>query len=149
MPNPFDTLAAQRTDIIEAVEAGARKPDTLTDPFVGPTTFDAISYPAVQVLPESTDYQGGNDFVHQLRLNCYFNREREATGIDNQKYLDALAAAMDATREALNCLSDVGCVYNYLPTLIEDYAGDDPQGTAVFLISIRLEVSTLVDLADE
>jgi hypothetical protein len=149
MANPFDTLFSQRTDVIEAIEAGAGKIDTLSQPFVGPTTFDAIEYPSVQILPESTDYQGGNDWNHQVRLNCYFQREREATGRTNQRYLDALGAVADATVEALACLSDVSCVYNYLPTLIEDFAGEDPTGTNVYLISVRFEVKTLADLADE
>lgn len=143
MPNPFDTLFSQRQDIIGAVEDGAAKIDTLHDPFVGPTTFDAIEYPSVQILPESTDYQGGNDWNHQVRLNCYFERDRATD------YLDALAAVGDAVVEAMSCLSDVGCVYSYLPTLIEDFAGEDPTGTSVYLISVRIEVGTLADLADE
>jgi len=139
----------QRRSVIEAVEAGAAAIDELDDPFIGPTTFDRLSYPAVQVLPESSNDNGGNEWLHQVRLNCYFERQRERAGQSNERYLDMLAAAMDAVNESLIELSATDEVLHYRPTVIEDYAGSDPGGTQLVLISTRIQASTVVDLAEE
>ena len=60
-----------------------------------------------------------------------------------------LAAAMDAVTEALVQLSATDEVLHYRPTVIEDYAGSDPGGTQLVLISTRIQASTVVDLAEE
>lgn len=148
MTTPWDTLLTQRTNIIEEIEAGVNTIDELSAPFVGPTQFDAMTYPVAQILPENTTDQGGNEFQHQLRLNCYFERQREQSGERNEYYLAALEATMDAVGEALACLAALDSTITWRPDLIEDFAGSDPSGTDLILISVRLQVTTLVDLAN-
>jgi len=130
-----------RKNVIEAVEHGASTIERLNGPHVGPTTFDRIDYPQVQVLPESMDQQSGNEYTNYIRLNCFFQRKRGTT------YLEQLEAALDALGAALDELSTVDCVLSYFPTTIEDFAGEQ-DNTALLLISIRIQVGTLIDLAD-
>jgi hypothetical protein len=130
-----------RANVIEAVERGAATVDRLNGPTLGPTTFSSIDYPEIQVLPESMDQQDGNEYVHTIRLNCFFQRSRGVS------YLDHLRAAMDATQAALDEVRDVDCVYSFVPTSIEDFAGES-DADALLLISVQLQIATLIDLAD-
>ena len=141
MPNFVDALADNRIAVIDAVEAGADAIDELNTPVVGPTSYDSITYPYAEVLPESIDYQSGNEYAHTVRLNCYFERERDVD------YTLQLATALDAASEAVTCLSDVDCVVSYRPQLVEDFAGE-LDNTLLVLISVQLRVTTLVDLAE-
>lgn len=135
-------LYQSRADCLEAVEHGvanAAADGPLRDPVVGPVSFDRIDYPYTQVLPESTDYQGGNEFEHTIRLNCIFTRERD------EDYLTFLSATFDAVEAALAALADVDCVYHYLPTTVEDFAGERDD-TMLVMISVQLLVGSQVDL---
>ena len=137
-------LYRSRSECIAAVEHGAATVDELHDPVVGPVSFGdgRIDYPYVQVLPESTDKQSGNDWQHTIRLNCIFQRTRD------DDYLRFLDATFDAVAAALAELETIGCVYSYVPTTIEDFAGED-DGNLLVMISVELQVGALVDLADD
>lgn len=140
--NPWQALYQSRRDCIHAVQAGAARVEELHDPVVGPVSYgNRIDYPYVQVLPETTTQQSGNDWQHTIRLNCIFERERDAD------YLRFLEATFDAVREALSELSEVGCVYSYVPATVEDFAGED-DGNLLVMISVQLVVGSLVDLGD-
>ena len=136
-------LYQSRRDAIRAVEHGAATVDELHDPVVGPVSFGdgRIDYPYVQVLPESTDQQSGNDWQHTVRLNCIFERTRESD------YLRFLEVTFDAVAAALDALADVSCAYSFVPTTIEDFAGQD-DGDMLVMISVQIQVGTLVDLAE-
>lgn len=130
-----------RRDVIEAVERGATQVSEFEAGDSGPVTFDAMSFPYVEVLPEAMDYQGGNDWQHSLRLNMYFQRGRSTD------YLDLLAVAMEALQNALGELAGVESVRSYYPQTIEDYSGE-PNDTLLILISVQLAVGTSIDLAE-
>ena len=138
-----ERLYQSRRDAIRAVEHGASTVDELHDPVVGPVSFGdgRIDYPYVQVLPETTTQQSGNDWQHTIRLNCIFERTRESD------YLRFLEVTFDAVAAALDALADVSCVYSYVPTTIEDFAGQD-DGDMLVMISVQIQVGTLVDLAE-
>lgn len=132
-------LARSRSECIAAVEHGAATVDELHDPVVGPVSFgDRIDYPYVQVLPESTNRQGGNDWQHTIRLNCIFHRTRDAD------YLRFLEVTFDAVAAALDALGGVSCVYSYLPTTVEDFAGEN-DGDMLVMISVQLAVGSQID----
>ena len=130
-----------RADVIHAIATGAQQTDTLNGPAVGPTSFNEIRYPYAEVLPETTTRQEGNVYAHSVRLNCYFRRDRDTD------YLDQLAAAMDALSNALAELRDTECVGQFVPTTIEDFAGEF-DNTALILISTEIQTTTQVDEAD-
>ena len=136
-------LYQSRRDAIRAVEHGASTVDELHDPVVGPVSFGdgRIDYPYVQVLPETTTQQSGNDWQHTIRLNCIFERTRESD------YLRFLEVTFDAVAAALDALADVSCAYSFVPTTIEDFAGQD-DGDMLVMISVQIQVGTLVDLAE-
>ena len=135
----FDPLFENRIAVIDAATAGAATVDELTTPSVGPTAYDRIEYPYCQILPEATDDQGGNEWAHTLRINCYFERERE------YEYTTLLATVLDAATAALDAIADIECVVSYRPQLIEDFAGE-LDNTLLLLISVQLRVTTVVDL---
>lgn len=134
-------LYQSRADCIEAVEHGAAiaaDGGPLREPVVGPVTFDRVDYPYTQVLPESTERQGANDWQHTIRLNCIFTRERD------EDYLTYLSATFDAVAAAMDALADVSCVYYYQPTRVEDFAGER-DNTMLVMISVQLTVGSQID----
>lgn len=135
-------LFQSKKNVLEAIKDGTDAVDTLHDPVLGPVSAARTDYPYAEVLPESTDYQSGNEFAHTVRLNCYFER----TG-DSDDYLLMLATAFDAIKQSISHLSAVECVVSYRPETIEDYAGE-LNGTLLVMISTQLRVTTLVDLAE-
>jgi len=134
-------LYESRSNAIAAVEHGAATVDELHDPVVGPVSFGdgRVDYPYVQVLPESTTQQDGNDWQHTIRLNCIFQRDR------GDDYLRFLEVTFDAVAGALAQLSSVSCVYSFVPTTIEDFAGED-DGNLLVMISVQIQVGSLIDL---
>jgi hypothetical protein len=134
-------LYQSRSQCIDAVAHGAGTVAELNAPVVGPVSFGdgRLDYPYVQVLPEQTTQQSGNDWQHTIRLNCIFERRRDSD------YLRFLEVTLEATQAALSELSDVGCVYSFVPTLIEDYASED-DGNLLVMISVQIQVGALVDL---
>jgi hypothetical protein len=140
--NPWQALYESRSNAIEAAAHGASKVEELHDPEIGPVTYgNRIDYPYVQVLPETTTQQSGNDWQHTIRLNCIFERDRDSD------YLRFLEVTFDAVREALEELAGVSCVYSYVPATVEDFAGED-DGNLLVMISVQLVVGSLVDLGD-
>jgi len=136
----FEDLFATRAAAIDAIEAGAASVDRLRDPFVGPTDEAAMSFPAVEVLPESADDQGGNAYRHTLRLNIYFERKR---GVDYRTQLDAAGeAAVAATGELLAGIDEA---YAVRIGTVEDFAGN-AAGTQLLLISIQFVIDVTLDL---
>lgn len=139
----------QREAIIQAIEAGAAEVDELHTPTVGPITYSRADYPYTEILPEASQRDGGNNWDHTVRLNCYFERHRpQETNHEGQQYLSQLSVAMDATKEALAKLAAETVVNYYVPRQIEDYAGE-LDNTSVLLISVQIAVGTAVDLAKE
>ena len=137
-------LYESRSDVIAAVAHGAGTVEQLHAPVVGPVSFGdgRIDYPYVQVLPDSTTQQSGNDWQHTVRLNCIFQRTRD------DDYLRFLDVTFDAVAAALAELETIDCVYSYVPTTIEDFAGED-DGNLLVMISVEIQVGALVDLADD
>jgi len=133
-------LYRSRSECIAAVEHGAATVDELHDPVVGPVSFGdgRIDYPYVQVLPESTDKQGGNDWQHTIRLNCIFHRQRDSD------YLRFIEVTLDAVAAAMDALADVSCTYYFAPTTIEDFAGED-DGDLLVMISVQLTIGSQID----
>ena len=136
-------LYETRRNTIQAVEHGAAAVDELHDPVVGPVSFGdgRIDYPYVQVLPESTDQQSGNDWQHTVRLNCIFERTRESD------YLRFLEVTFDAVANALETIATETCAYSYVPTTVEDFAGQN-DGDMLVMISVQIQVGVLVDISE-
>jgi len=135
----FEDLFATRTAVIDAIEAGAATVDRLRDPYVGPTDEAAMSFPAVEVLPESADDQGGNTYRHTVRLNIYFERKR------NVDYRTQLAAAGEAAVAATTELLTIDRAYAVRIGTVEDFAGN-AAGTQLLLLSIQFVVDVTLDL---
>lgn len=131
-----------RKEPIEAVEHGLSQVPQLSATYVGPRTWDNIEYPIAEVLPQSTNYAGGNDFTHQIFANLYFERGRDTDYIE-----DVLHPVADALDECLASLSNTQETTEYRPESIEDYAGE-LDNSLVLLVSIRFHIRTAVDLAD-
>lgn len=138
---PIDWLAV-RADPIEAVEHGVDATDTFDSIQVGPRTFDRISYPAAEVLPQETTRTSGNDFSHTIFTNLYFERSRDVDYIE-----DILHAVADVIGETMTALAATESAISFVPAGVEDYAGQ-LDNTQVLLVSIRWEVTTTVDLAE-
>lgn len=137
--NAVAELTQQRTDLIDAIRAGVATVDTLHDPTVGPEDFGRVDYPFVQILPESSEYQGGGtQYDHQLRLNAIFERERD------WDYLDMIGATLEAAKRATANLLGNECVGFAMPTLIEDFAGE-VDGSLLVMISVQFTVTTAVE----
>lgn len=132
---------AVRADPIEAVEHGAEAASEhfRAGPYVGPRTYDGLDYPAIEVLPDSTERTGPTNWTHSIVVNCYFQRSRGLEYVGD--VLHPIAAVLD---ECLDALSDVGCANNYYPESIQDFAGE-LDNTSVLLVSIRLRVTTSVN----
>lgn len=128
---------------LEAVEHGvAANDDVFETTYTGPKTWDRMDYPVAEVMPQDTTRSAGNEFSHTLMTNLYFERGRETDYIDD--VLHPVAGVIDDT---LSALSDTECVLTYVPTSIEDFAGEVGD-SLVILVSITWEVTTLVDLAE-
>lgn len=140
--------AAHRTPVIEAIRDGAAHVEAFHGPVIGPTTYESISYPYAEVLPESSAYQGGNEWEHLIRLNGYFERERDRRADHpGDAYLDQLTTLLDAVSACMDELAAEEIVMSYIPQTVEDFAGE-LDGTALLLISVQFRVTTLADLAD-
>ena len=139
-------LTDQRINILEAIRGAVDSVDIIPDSALGPRDYTSIDYPYAQVLPESSDYQGGTDYDHLIRCNFIFEREREVTG-DQDTYLKFMQAALEATkRSVVNCL-DQECVQFAMPTTIEDFAGE-VEGSLLIMISVQLTVRSSVHFTE-
>jgi hypothetical protein len=131
-----------RADPIRAIEHGVAEASAINETHTGPVTYDAMEYPVGEVLPQSTTQSDGNEFTHRIFANLYFERERRQDYVD-----DILHPVADVIDESLAALSAETSVIRYVPTSIEDYAGE-LDNTLVLLVSIEFTVTTAVDLAD-
>lgn len=137
----FETLFQNRIDVLDAIAAGANTVDELPAPFIGPDDFERIDYPYLQILPEATDDQGGNEFSHTVRVNSIFELDRD------REYTLLLATALDAVTAALAELSQLDCVRTYRPQRIEDFANSEANNLLI-MISVQIRVTVSVDLAN-
>jgi len=138
---PIDWLAV-RSDPIEAVEHGVRQVDAIDTAYVGPVTRDRLDYPAGEILPQSTTRSDGNEFTHSIYANLYFERGKDMDYIED--VLHPVAWCID---EVLSALADTDSVITYVPSSVEDFAGE-LDNTLVLLVAIQFEVTTLVDMAE-
>jgi len=137
----FQSLLENKIAVLDAVEAGASVAG-FRDPVVGPTDYAAIEYPYIEVLPVSTDDQGGNEYSHTVAVNLLFERDRDT------EYTDAIREVLlPVVTGAIAELGDVDCVVTYRPQSIEDFVGENA-GTLLYGITVRFSVTTLVDLAE-
>lgn len=134
-------LLASRIPVIEAIEAAAHETSGVESLALGPRSWDRIDYPFVEVLPESSDYQGGNEYSHTVRINTYFERGRD------DSYYDHLETAIHATVNALARLDKEETVVTWRPQTVEDFAGE-LDNTLILMISVQIRVTTLHDLAE-
>jgi hypothetical protein len=134
-----------RAPPIEAVEHGvavAADDGFLEATATGPRSYDRIDYPFGQVLPEDTRRTDGNEFTHTVSALLFFERGRGVDYLDD--VLHPTAAVID---ETLAALSSTECVVTYVPTAIEDFAGE-LDDTQLILVRIEFSITTLVDLAE-
>lgn len=135
-------LFQNKLAVIEAMRRGAESVDVFAGQTLGPTSFDRIDYPFVNILPEQTAYQSGNEWEHTVRFNVAFQRGRR-----EDDYLIQMMHVFEAIKAINDELSGVNCVISYLPVLIEDFAGET-NGNLIVMFSTQFRVRTLVDLAD-
>lgn len=133
-----------RSAPIEAVEHGAEAASAHFEagPWIGPRTYDRLSYPAIEVLPDQTERADPTNWRHSIVVNLYFKRDRELDYVED--VLHPLAAVLD---ETLTALERTECITNYHPSRIEDHAGE-LDNTAVLLVSVTLQCVTQVDPAE-
>ena len=132
-----------RREPIEAVQHGVGEVDNLFGSVhTGPRSFDRIDYPAAEVLPDETARADAQNWEHSIYVNLYFERTRSLDYIED--VLHPTAAVLD---EVLASLSAVGCITNYHPQSIQDFAGE-LDNTSVLLVSIQFRAQSLIDPAD-
>jgi len=126
--------------VIQAIREGAGDVQTVNKPTLGPTTYERTDYPYVEILPSSTDFEGGNEWSHTVDIGVLFERtDRE------DDYLIMMERMFEVLKSVIDELSTVGCVVSYLPQSIEDFAGE-LNGTLLVAFRIQLRVTTLIDL---
>lgn len=125
--------------LTDALEEGMRHhTDTFGEPVVGPVDWNAISFPAVHVLPDTSNHAGGNEYDHSGFLNFYFSRSKST------EYRDHLLLVADSLSSVMDSLEADENVVEFKPTRVENYAGqlDD---TLLIKIEVEFTASTLVD----
>lgn len=128
--------------LTDALEEGMRHhTDTFGEPTVGPVDWTAISYPAVHVLPDTSNHSSGNEYDHSGFLNFYFERRKST------EYRDHLLVVADALSSVMDSLEADENVIEFKPIRVENYAGqlDD---TLLIKIEVEFTASTLVEFAD-
>jgi len=127
---------------IEAIQHGVDATDLFETVMTGPRTFDRIDYPAAQVYPVNTTRTSGNEFLHNIEVNVVVERSR---GYD---YIEEVLHPMAGViTECMDALAATECVVTYVPSEIEDFAGE-LDNTGVVVIRINFEITTQVDLAE-
>jgi len=134
-------LFESKVDVIEGIRRGVESVDALNDATLGPTTYERTDYPYPEILPTSTDFEGGNEFSHTVDLGVIFERtEREGD------YLLMMECVFEAVRAAIDELGSVKCVGLIVPQSIEDFAGE-LNGTLLVAFRVELFVTVSVDLS--
>jgi len=108
---------------------------------LGPTTFESIEYPYAEVLPDTTVYQGGNEYRHVFDTNFYFVRR------DFETYLDLLEVVHEAIPMLSTAFMGVSSTYNIRPNEIQDFAGEQ-DGSLIIMIRVSWRVDTVLDSAE-
>ena len=136
---PFADLFESRAAALDAIEAGGRQIEEFRSPYVGPVDTGRMVFPALEVLPESSDDQGGNVWTHVIRLNCYFERQRD---VDYRTQLDAAGRAAVAAVGELASLPRAGA---FRIQTVEDFAGS-VSGMQLIVISVQFAIDVQLDL---
>ena len=136
---PFADLFESRAAALDAIEAGGRQIEEFRSPYVGPVDTGRMVFPALEVLPESSDDQGGNVWTHVIRLNCYFERQRD---VDYRTQLDAAGRAAVAAVGELASLPRAGA---FRIQTVEDFEGS-VSGMQLIVISVQFAVDVQLDL---
>lgn len=132
-----------RAPPIDVCEHGVRENSNVFDTiFVGPRTWDRITYPSAMVLPESTTRSGGNDFEHRVDVVMYFERTRDYDYLED--VMHPVASVIRDTLEAARATEEI---VSFIPAVVEDYAGE-MDNTQVLLVRVQFEFMTLVDVQE-
>lgn len=133
---------ANLTALIDGLESGLKHhADRYGEPVVGPIDFGKISYPAVHVIPDTSNHQGGNEYQHTGFVNFYFQRESSSA------YRTRLTLVGKAMQSVMDHLESDPQVVTFKPTRVEHYAGATPD-TLVLKIEVEYTATTLVDFAE-
>jgi len=77
-------LYENKLTVIEAMQDGVERVDTVNAPTLGPTSYDRIDYPYVEILPASTDFEGGNEWsIASTRRAIRANQTRRRLSVDD------------------------------------------------------------------
>jgi len=136
---PIDWLAVRQPPI-EAIEDGIAATDHYATTYTGPRTFERIDYPAAQTYPVRTTRSQGNEFTHRIEANLIFERTR---GYDYHD--DVLAPTAVTITECMAQLAATDSVVSFIPSEIEDYAGE-MNNSGVVVVKVAFDVTTVHDL---
>jgi len=134
-------LTDQREELFAAAYNTIQDVEQVAQHELGPTTFDDLRYPYAEVIPQTSAYQGGNEFRHLFATNFYFVKERHE---DYLSYLRVVHAAMPLLSDAFLGVSDA---YSVRPTEIQDFAGE-VDDDLIIMLSVTWQVDTLADSAE-
>ena len=133
-------LFESKLDVIEGIKRGVESVDALNDATLGPTTYEQTDYPYPEILPSSTNFEGGNEFSHTVDLGVIFERtERQ------DDYLVMMGHVFEAIKATITELEAVECVGLIVPQSIEDFAAE-LSGTLLVAFRVELFVTVSVDL---
>jgi len=105
----------------------------------GPLTFDAIDYPAAQVVVDTVERADPTSWQHSIATMLYFEWDRGAT--TRETIIHRVAAVIEAT---LTAFRGADCITDYHPSRVDFFSGE-PQGSLVLAVSIQFQTRTLVD----
>lgn len=136
MTNWLDTLSKP----LEAVRHGVDEADPhFASVHEGPLTFDRIDYPAAQTYIEEFARAGPTEWTIAVSTTLYFRWSRGDTLTE-----DILHPTSAVLSEVFPALEAVGCITDYHPSRIDFFSGE-PNNDLVLAVSIRFEVTTLLD----
>jgi len=148
MRQDYAAVIDQRADVLDALhDALATETDLFGQPHIGPRDWQAVSYPASQLLASDVVYQGAGEYQHTqfTRLVWRYSSKMEYVADilrPTGRIIEACMAELEATDG----------VTAYVPAQVEDFAVDIPgaseNNTTAVAISIQWEIQTVVDLAE-
>lgn len=135
----YDTLTAP----LDAVQAGIEASDAhFRSTHEGPLTFDRIQYPAAQTYVEEFSRSSPTEWTYAVSATLYFDWSNVAS------YREDVAAPLASViRESLAQLKATECITDYHPARIDFFSGE-PNNDLVMAVSVRFEVTTLLDPAE-
>lgn len=125
---------------LDAVNHGVEAADPhFNSTHEGPLTFDRIDYPAAQTYIEEFARASPTEWTIAVSTTLYFEWQRGDTLAE-----DIIHPTSAVLSEVFPALEATECITDYHPSRIDFFSGE-PNNDLVLAVSIRFEVTTLLD----